>query len=319
METSIFQTPEWAEFKVQTGYAQAHWIEDLLVLEKKLPLERTMLYSPRVNKAQMSTIISPFSGKGRGGVVAKLKSLAAKSKAIFYRLELDIENNLSQLPNTNSQIPIGFRRAFEQMQPEQTLILDITKSEEEILAQMKPKGRYNIKVAERSNIIISSSNRPGPGLNNFYELYKATAKRQRITHREKNYFEALLEILGQKNYARVYIAQTQTENQNLAAAIVLYYNDKATYLFGGSSDEHRNLMAPYLLHWQIIKEARLRSMKKYDFFGVSHTKYENRSWTGITRFKKQFGGQEVQLLGSWDLVFRPIEYQVFKIAEKIRR
>jgi len=90
-------------------------------------------------------------------------------------------------------------------------------------------------------------------------------------------------------------------------------------MFGASSDEYKNLMAPYLLHWEIIQEARELGFEKYDFFGVAPDDDPKHAWAGVTRFKKQFGGEVESIMGSYDLVAKPIQYKLFKLAEKIRR
>ncbi len=321
MQTTIFQTDEWAQFKCQTGYADSYRIDDMLVLEKKLPLGRTMLYAPMMDKNQISKTIPPHTPPKLGGkkeeIMEKIKKLAQERKAVFLRWEFDVPSNNLTIEQLNDLRSLGFRRAFEEMQPEHTLILNIASSETDILAQMKQKGRYNIKTAEKSGLNISWSKNPGTELDDFYRLYTEMAKRQKISCRQKQYFEALLAILGQKGYARAYSAKKNSVP--LAAAIVTYYNDRATYLFGGSSSEMRNLMATYGLHWQVIKDARGLACTEYDFFGIAPDDNEKHPWAGVTRFKKQFGGTEMHLAGSWDLVFRPAEYQMFKMAEKIRR
>lgn len=314
MDNSLFQTPEWEKFKVATGYQGSFRVDDVLVLKKNLPLGRSMLYSPMLSQTQKSKVKSQNFN-------LKLKSIAQQCNAIFYRAEFDIpliDNAIEQLSDLQQ---LGFYKAFEEMQPEHTIVLDISQSEEEILAQMKQKGRYNIKIAERSGVTISSSESRGVELGRFYELYKTMATRQRISYRNKAYFEALLEILGERQYARCYNATVSDSGgeQTLAAAIIGFCNHRATYLFGGSSNERRNLMAPYLLHWQIIREAKAAGFSEYDLFGTAPNDNPNHPWAGVTRFKKQFGGNEIHLAGSWDLVFRPMEYQFFKMAEKIRR
>ena len=211
------------------------------------------------------------------------------------------------------------------MQPEHTLILDLTKSEDEILAQMKPKGRYNIKVAARNNLTIEKSAAPGKALDDFYRLYSTTGQRHKITFRAMKYFESLLEILGKSGYAElftIYLADKSQETRDkrpLASAIILYSDQKAIYLYGASSDQYKNLMAPYQLHFEIIKEAKAKGCTEYDFFGIAPENLPNHPWAGVTRFKKQFGGEERQIAGSYDLIFKPVMYQLFKIAEKIRR
>jgi len=343
---SIFQTPEWARFKCQTGYEKFYEIDGVFVLQKKLPLGRTMLYSPMINQAQSSKFKSQNYN-------SKLKTLGKENKSIFYRAEFDI---LATSELVNWLTSNKFIKSFEEMQPEHTLILNITKSDEDILAGMKQKGRYNIKIAEKHGVQVKKSR----DVSDFYQLYEQTAKRQKITYREKEYFQKLLDNLEPKGYAELFeatlrkdtitkIQDTNTEHVNaeltdchpelachgdmpmvsgsqqnnnemvLASAIVSFYKNRATYLFGASSDEMRNVMAPYELHWKIIAEAKRRGCTEYDFFGIAPDDDKKHPWAGVTSFKKKFGGKQVDLLGSWDLILRSNEYRVFKILERLRR
>jgi len=339
MSSSIFQTKEWEDFKLNTGYEKSYRIDDLFVLQKKLPFGRTMLYSPMVDQ----NIEYRIKNKA---FLEEVKKTAKENNSIFYRLELGFATTNDQLLTTD-----GFVKAFEEMQPENTIILDISKSEEEILAQMKPKGRYNIKIAEKNGIEIQKTT----NIDAFYHLYETMAKRQKISYRSRKYFQNLIDILGKSGYCEVFeatlskrhceersdeaifcvdrpvlseveglprpdgLAMTKQNDAILASAIISFYDNTAIYLFGGSSNEHRNLMAPYKLHWEIIKEAKRRGLTKYDFFGIAPQNQPNHPWAGVTRFKQQFGGEEVELLGSWDLIFKPTEYQLFKVLEKMRR
>lgn len=321
MGISIFQTPEWEQFKLATGYQKAYRIDGVLVLVKKLPLGGSMLYSPRVSSDQVKKIkVQEF--------LSKIAEIAKENKAIFFRAEF-----AATITRTADQLAdLGFIKAFEEMQPEHTLILDLNQSEEEILSQMKPKGRYNIKVAERSGVKVQTSK----SVENFYNLYALMASRQAISYRGKNYFQTLIDIFSGKDYILVFDAfvsqqsadssllkkQPTTNSQQptyLASAIVSFVGDRAIYLFGGSSDEYRNLMAPYKLHWEVIREAKRRGFKEYDFFGVAPEGAKNHPWAGVTAFKEKFGGRHEEILGSYDLVFNRIKYKAFKIAEKIRR
>lgn len=320
--TGIFQSPEWEQFKLSTGYQAAHRIDDILVLQKKLPLGRSMLYSPMVDDD--ARIMS-------NTFLEQVKAIAKKEKAIFFRVEINIPIHNSSLIIHNST----FQKSFEEMQPEHTILLDLTKSEEELLAQMKQKGRYNIKVAEKNGVVV----REEESIDNFYELYSTMAKRQKISYRNRDYFQKLFDIMSPKGYVKVFTgfatkeqSNRETEEQKnneaieqwnneipIASAIVSFYGDQAIYLFGGSSNQHRNLMAPYLVQWTAIKQARAARCKSYDFFGIAPDNNPKHPWQGVTRFKRQFGDNQVDIIGSYDLVFRPLEYQLFKIAEKIRR
>lgn len=298
---NIFQTKEWEDFKLKTGWQKSWRVFEILVLQKKIPLLGSMLYTPMATRDQTKLATQKIFQD-------KIKEIARESKAFFYRFESDEEKetdiNLGKA---------GYIKAFEEMQPEHTLILDISKPESEILAQMKPKGRYNIKVAEKHGVKVELGK-----IEEFYQLYETMAKRQKITFRKVEYFQNLLDLLRPKGYAQVFTAKGP-EGQLLASAIVVFFQDTATYLFGGSSQEEKKMMAPYKLHLEIIREAKKRDCHYYDLFGIAPNDDEKHPWAGVTRFKRQFGGQEFTALGSWDLVFSPVKYQLFKLAEKIRR
>lgn len=327
---SIFQTPEWEKFKLATGYSKSFRVFDILVLKKDLPLRRSMLYSPLVARDQLvksgkwkvenDTSVSSreqprdlFDNKSKTrDFFEKVSSVAKQENAIFYRIEFDIPKSYKLEAKSYK-----LTKSFEEMQPEHTLILDLTKSNEELLLKMKQKGRYNIKVAEKNKVSVQKT----MDLENFYSLYSSTGKRHKITFRSKEYFQNLLDILGPKGYCDLFESYAEIEGSKtvLAAAICTYFDDKAIYMFGASSDEHKNLMAPYKMQWEMIAEAKKRKCKTYDFFGIAPDDNPRHSWAGVTRFKKQFGGEEIAIYGSYDKVYKPLEYQVFKLAEKIRR
>ncbi|MDO8444218.1 MAG: peptidoglycan bridge formation glycyltransferase FemA/FemB family protein [bacterium] len=304
---NVFQSPEWEELKLATGYTKSYRVNNVLILQRNLPLGFSMLYSPMVDKSTQSTVLSTQ-------FKTEVRKIGEENNSIFYRLELDVPVASSEDCVLSTE---NYAKSFEEMQPEHTLILDLTKSEAEILAQMKSKGRYNIKVAEKNNLTVGKTNKTGPELDSFFNLYSATAKRHKISYRAKKYFDSLLEILGKSGYAELFTVYL--DERPLASAIIIYSDRKAIYLYGASSDEYKNLMAPYQLHFEIIKEARSKGFETYDFFGIAPEDAPNHPWVGVTRFKKQFGGTERQIYGSYDLILKPIVYKMFKMAEKIRR
>src|SRR3990167_7624050 len=164
---SLLQTREWAALRQGLGW-QAHQINEVYVLQKKLPLGKSFLYAPEV----VWQAISPEGGIGN--FLENVKKIGRNSHSplgtIFFRLEILDEFNekiVEKLKNCR------FVKSFEDVQPEWRQILDISQSEEEILAQMKPKGRYNIRVAQRTGIVIEKSN----NIDDFYKIFCQTAKR----------------------------------------------------------------------------------------------------------------------------------------------
>lgn len=294
---SLLQTKEWADFRISQGW-QAHNIDGIFVLERELPMGKSFLYAPEVEWGAIK--LNKF--------LSNLQKNIKKNNQIFLRLEI-LDKNSDEIVQRLKQS--GFVKAFEELQPEYRQVLDISKSEEEILQQMRSKGRYNIKIAQKHNVEIKNSK----NVDGFYKIFAETAQRDGFSIRPKKYFEKMLEILG--NYCELLYAEFQ--GKIIAAEIVAYYEETASYLYGASGNEYRNVMAPYLLHWEAIKKAKEKGCKFYDFLAVAPEGQENHKYAGISRFKRQFGGQTVQIVGGYDLVFKPTWYKLFKIAEKLRR
>lgn len=301
MAKSVLQTKEWAALRESFGW-QAHRIDDIWILEKSLFLGKSFLYAPEINYEVLSTNLENF--------LENIKKIAKNTNSIFFRLEILDQNDEKIIEKLREK---KFIKAFEEIQPEFRQIVPLDKSEEEILAGMKPKGRYNIKIAQKNNIEVKKSD----NILEFYQLFLETAKRDGFSIRPKDYFQSLLEILSPQGYGELLVAYYQ--GKPVAAEIVTYFDGVASYLYGASSSEYRNLMAPYLLHWEIMRRAKENGCNVYDLLAVAPPDEENHKYSGITRFKQQFGGETVCLVGSYDLVFQPFWYKIFKIAEKIRR
>jgi len=330
---SLLQTQEWASLRQGYGW-QAHWVDNILVLEKPLPLGLSFLYSPEVDfyAIDWQKKEDPSTSLRMPTFLQKVQQIAKNSHAIFIRLDFLNKNNTIYSQKISKVLQdFGFRKAFEEIQPEFRQIIDLAKSEEQILAQMKQKGRYNIKIAQKHGVVIEKAEPSASGLDDFYRLFRETASRDGFATRPKKYFADLLKTLDGK--AELLVARYQ--NKVLAAGIFTFYQEIASYLYGASGNANREVMAPYLLHWEAIKEAKQRNCKIYDLLAISpfedikygklvQPQYANikkliSKYSGITRFKEQFGGQKVALVGSWDLVLKPVWYSLFKTAERLRR
>jgi lipid II:glycine glycyltransferase (peptidoglycan interpeptide bridge formation enzyme) len=300
--SSVLQTKEWSDFKANFGW-RAHHIKDVWILEKKIALGRSVLYIPEVTKDKLTNLN-----------LEELRALAKKTGAIFLKVEPLCsvgDTSLEQFLTENK-----FIKSFEELQPNSRIILNIEKDHEQILKQMKPKGRYNINLAKRKNLKIVSG-KSQRELKNFYKLFVETSRRDGFTPRARMYFQKLIDTLGNKGWAQIYIAYHN--HVPLASVIATFYQGTATYLYGASSLEGRPLMAPYLLHWQIIQDAKSKGCSTYDFLAVSPSGVKKHKYDGITQFKEKFGGERVELAGSWDLVFTPWLYKTYKLVESQRR
>jgi lipid II:glycine glycyltransferase (peptidoglycan interpeptide bridge formation enzyme) len=295
---SILQSKEWAEFKKSQGF-EIFELDGLYVHKRILPFGRNFLYIPEADASKVTQ-----------GHLSDLKKLASEQNSIFARLE--ISDSFSE--NSDQMLrALGFIKAFEEIQPKWRQIIDISKSEQDILTQMKPKGRYNIKVAQKHSVKITHGNE---NLKTFYSLYLETVKREGITGRSLQYFKNMVDKFKDTDYLEIYLATYQDEP--VAGALITFCDGLASYMYGGSSRSHKEVMAPYLLHWQIIQDALKRGCTKYDLLGRTKPGKEGK-WTGVTRFKEQLGGEAVEITGSYDFVHQPVYYKLFKFVEKMRR
>ncbi len=201
------------------------------------------------------------------------------------------------------------------VQPAHTVINKLEVSEEELLKHMHSKTRYNIGLAEKKNLDIRMSD---VSLDQVWSLFSQTSKRGAFRLHEHTYYETMLTVLAHTS-PRVFLAAAFYEDQPVAATIMLDFGETRTYLHGASAHEHRTLMAPSLLHWELMKDAKRNGLKAYDWWGVSPPLEEQHPWAGISRFKRGFGGEEVEYPGTYDLVSKPVGYWIYQMVRKIRR
>ncbi len=308
---SILQTKEWADFKASQGF-EILKVDDLFVHKRNLPYNQNFLYLPEISSQYLTA-----------QNMDQIKNLARQQNSIFARVEFidGFSDNADKIIRS-----FGFIKAFEQVQPKWRHVIDISKSEGEILKQMKPKGRYNIRLAERHKVkienykmedLVKNEKLKSNVIGTFYNLVTKTVERERISGRSREYFEKMFDIFSDTDYLGTYIASYS--GKPLAASLISFYGDTASYLYGGSSSEHREVMAPYAMHWRIMRDAKTRGMKKYDMLGRAKPGNEKSKWAGVTRFKEQFGGDAIEVLGSYDFINKSLLYRVFKFLEKIRR
>lgn len=210
------------------------------------------------------------------------------------------------------------RKSPTDIQPPDTVLFDLTRTEEEQLAAMKPKWRYNIKLAEKKGVAVSAN---GPeAIDDFYKIFEETASRDGIAVHAKEYYKSLLSMTPVPADAHIkttlYIARH--EGDVLAGIITLFTDTEAVYLYGASSNNKRNLMPAYLLQWTAIKDAKVFGSKVYDFYGIPPTDDEHHPMYGLYRFKTGFGGEVVHRAGSIDLPLKKGVYGCYITAEKLR-
>jgi len=252
--------------------------------------------------------------------------------------------NSEQFSDNDKQfLAAGFKRAAAVVQPPDTVIVDLTASCEDILAAMKPKWRYNVSLALKKGVQVNSGGIKE--LEIFYQLLKETALRDGIAVHNFDYYKTLFEMCGNgtsanerdslgevsRAQARLYIASHVTSDGTetgegspldgdfLASIFVLFRGREATYLYGASSNNKRNLMAPYALQWKAMQDAKEAGCQYYDLFGIPPNEDPNHPMAGLYRFKTGFGGQIIHRAGSWDYAYKPVIYNLFNFAEGLRK
>lgn len=288
---SILQSWIWAEFQESLGYKIHRFSGQsyaALAVELPLPMGKKYIYCP---KGPLGDAL---------GCLPELKKLSQDSVVIFARLE----------PQKEIDLP----RAAHEVQPHLVWMLDLNKTEEELLIGMKPKTRYNINLAQRKGVRVREGDRAD--LIQLWQMMLETASRNKFRLYPQNYYFKMWEVLS-ATYLKVLIAEYN--GRPLAGMLLAIFGDSAAYLHGGSSANHKEAMAPYLLHWEAIKLAKNSGLKFYDFGGIAGTDQTHHAWAGISRFKKGFGGFEVDSPGAFDLVFSPIWYNVYKQARLVRK
>jgi lipid II:glycine glycyltransferase (peptidoglycan interpeptide bridge formation enzyme) len=198
------------------------------------------------------------------------------------------------------------------------LVLELWGDEEKILSAMKPKTRYNIHLAQRKGVRVFPAS---PfWLPVFYELYRQTAKRNRFPLCGYQHFTALFPAAcPAPDSPEVLFLLAEQAGDILAGAIIVISHRTATYLFGASSGEKRNLMAPYALHWAAIRLARANGCRHYDLGAVSPASDPDHPFFGLYRFKTGFGGRIVHQSGTWDYPLDEEGYTIFRNSEALER
>jgi lipid II:glycine glycyltransferase (peptidoglycan interpeptide bridge formation enzyme) len=310
LDGGLLQSGAWGKFQTslkravwQLGVKQGEqWLIAGQAIRQSGPAGLSYWYLPR--SPVLAKDLAPEQQKEALDLFfAETIKLAKKEKAILLRFEPTSDFKISQ--------PV---RQIGDIQPRQTLVLDLTKPAAELLAQMKSKTRYNISVAQKHQVQIEVKEEiQEKDFAEFWRLQEQTAQRQKIKLHPRQYYWQMLQILSQTGQAKLYLAKWQ--NRVIAANVLVYAGDWAYYLHGASSDEDKNLMAPYLLHWQAITEAQAADKKFYDFWGVSDSK---ESWQGITRFKQGFapGQNFVNYFGCFELPVDDFWYRLYRLLKK---
>ncbi|NTW30891.1 MAG: peptidoglycan bridge formation glycyltransferase FemA/FemB family protein, partial [Candidatus Moranbacteria bacterium] len=260
-----------------------------------------------------------FEGEGREdvrGIITKLLAKAKEMNVGWIRIEPETEEALVTMRKATSGKRVV--KAPHDMQPRETFVIDLAPTEEELLAAMKPKTRYNIGVAKKRGVSVVMSS-DSKYVEAFIRLVTGTADRKGIVPHPKGYYEAMGESLLGEN-GKIFAAEK--DGTIVAANMVVFYGGTATYLHGGSDDAYRADMAPFLLQWEAMLEAKRCGCARYDFGGVNMAELEagTGKWLGITWFKIGFSPSTSATVfpGAYDIVLSPVKYYTYRMIQGVK-
>lgn len=314
IDGGFLQSTEWRNFQELTGrrtfvFKGARGYAS--IIEHTLPIIGRYWYMPRGPILETNQEASNDVAE----LITKIIKKAKQERVNFIRFEPANEECLKMWV-THSK-PFLTKKLSFTVQPKELLVIDIEASGDALLSRMKSKTRYNIRLAQKKGVVVRTSSRT-EDIEAFCDLVEETAKRDGIVSHPRAYYTKMFQSLPQ-SMIQLYIAEYQ--GKILAASSIIFFGEYATYLHGASSNYSREVMAPYLLQWQQICDAKKRGCKKYDFGGVNTNNTVVNTWQGITRFKQGFsqGTDTLHSLGAYDTAVSPFWYRCYAFAQLIKK
>ena len=281
----------------------------ILILIVRAPmLRRSYFYAPR------GPIIDDPDSPAMNVLLNFLKKEARNRGAFMLKIEPSV-------PDGDAKWLVALRKRGFRPNPYAThvrheWVLDIHPDTQDILAGMKEKWRYNIRLAGRKGVTV----RKGEGqadLDTFYRIYETTSERDQFFIHEKAHYEDVLRLFSEGD--RAAILQAEYQGQVIAGIIVLCLGPWSWYMYGASSNDHRNLMPNHLLQWNGIQWAKAHGCLYYNFRGIPDVLEEGQELWGVYVFKQGFGGYAIRFLETHDLVYQPLVYGVYRRLLEIKR
>jgi len=315
----LLQTWAWGELKRAFG-----WIPLRLAIEQ----DGTLAVGAQVLYRRMGPFSIGYIPKGP--VLAEedpqlleglLQAIHARSRRMgAISLKVEPEWREEERERHAWLIAHGFRPSRECIQPRSTILVDLSTTEEQILARMKPKWRYNIRLSERKGVEVHEG-----GANDllvFYELMRVTGRRDGFAIHSLDYYRRAWELFRPQGRVQLFLAYYQGEP--LAGLMAYAFNRQSWYLYGASADAHRELMPNHQLQWCAMKWAKSLGCRQYDLWGIPDQQtregaHATSGMEGVGRFKAGFGGEVVNYLGAYDYVYLEPLYWLLNKAWEYRR
>ncbi len=321
--THPLQAFEWGQFREEEGVKvirRGFVNGDKLVSGFQLTIHKV----PRTN---FTIGYLPKGEMPTKELLDELKKIGKEENCIFIQLEPNVTTK--EMENGKRKMEsFGLRPAAHPLFTKFTFVLDLTKTEEELLASMHPKARYNIKVAKKHNVEVKEDDSDN-AFKEYWRLTEETTKRQGFYAHTKHYHELQWQTiphalttnsqLPTTNNLTSHLFTGKYENKTLTTLLFFVFHDTLYYPYGASSNEHRNVMHSNLTMWEGILFGKKLGLKKFDMWGaLGHEPDPKDPWYGFHDFKRKFGPEHVEFIGSYDLVINQAMYQAYKVADKLR-
>jgi peptidoglycan pentaglycine glycine transferase (the first glycine) len=252
---------------------------------------------------------SPEASESNKAFFSQLNTQLRRQGALALLIEPPLPGNGS-LTFTTQMAALQFHPASA-IQPLRTILLDLTVDEETLLARMKEKWRYNIRLAARKGVTVRQA-QTVEDVQAWYRLLQTTGERDEFGIHTLDYYLQAWRIFVPRGQMRLLLAEYN--GQLLAGIFVGLMAKQAVYLYGASSNELRHLMPNYLLQWEAIRWAKQQGAAQYDLWGIPETDDEHESMAGVYRFKSGWGGEVVRFVGGFERIYHPI---VMHLARKL--
>lgn len=314
--THPLQSWEWGEFREKTGIK----VIRRAFLDGKKAVHAFQLTIHRIPKTSYTIGYIPKGLLPNQEVIDELRKIGKEEKCIFIKLEPNGEKNY-ELRIMN----YGLKPSSHHLFTKYTFQLDLKQSEEELLKNMHPKTRYNIRVGQKHGVTVEEDNS-----NKAFEIYgklmKETTTRQKYYAHDEEYHRRMWETLRSKNKEprtkhglSAHLLLAKYKGKTLVTWIVFIFNGVLYYPYGASSSEHREVMTSNLMMWEAIRFGKKIGCKTFDMWGSLGPAPDPKDpWYGFHRFKEGYGGKLVEFVGSYDLVLNPFLYQLYNLAHKGR-
>lgn len=306
-EAHLLQMGEWGDLKAAFGWEAVRLVTGKTgaqILFRRLPLGFTFAYIPK------GPLTDGAASLGEAAFWQEVDALCRRRRAIFLKVEPDGWQE-THPPLT---VPPGFVRSVHTIQPRVTLVVDLSGREEDVFERMKPKTRYNIRLAGRKEVEVRVSD----DLDAFYHLMQVTSQREAFHVHSLAYYRRAYDLFHPRGMCELFLAEYQ--GKPLAAVMAFASQRSGYYFYGASANEERQRKPTYPLQWEAIRWAYRRGCAEYDMWGVppdilqaSEEEVESREdglW-GVYRFKRGFGGVLRRAMPALDRIYQPLLYAFY--------